>query len=249
MLTAQDLPRLAELAGGGSGTLHPVQQALVDCHASQCGFCTPGFVMSLFALYMNTVAQGLRVSREAVEEALSGNLCRCTGYQPIIEAGLRMADYPVVSVEANWIAKRLAEPDPAAAALSAARVGHTMAAPATYHRPTDLQSLLSLRVSQPQALLAAGATDAGLWVTKLLQSHEAVIDLLGVPELRGISAEQGHISIGAAEPLAEVFHFLAESWPEAHHFFGRFAGRPVRESATLGGNVANGSPIGDSMPF
>jgi len=257
VFTAQDLPRLAERALGKKGVLHPVQQALVDCHASQCGFCTPGFVMSLFALYMNTVGQGKTVTRAAVEEALSGNLCRCTGYQPIIEAGLRMADYPVVLIDQRWLAELLAAPSTAAPSKAARTnntfahlpVGHRITAPQGFHRPNDLQSLLGLSVENPQALLAAGSTDAGLWVTKLLQSHDLVIDLTAVPELRGIAAAGDQISIGAAEPLAEVFHFIAETWPEAHHFFGRFAGRPIRESATLGGNVANGSPIGDSMPF
>ena len=257
VFTAQDLPRLAERALGKQGVLHPVQQALVDCHASQCGFCTPGFVMSLFALYMNTVAQGQKVTRAAVEEALSGNLCRCTGYQPIIEAGLRMADYPVVAIDPHWLAGMLALPSTAAASTEAhankasapLSVGHRIRASQGFHRPTDLPSLLAMRAQHPQALLAAGTTDAGLWVTKLLQSHDLVIDLNAVPELRGISFADEQISIGAAEPLAEVFHALAELWPEAHHFFGRFAGQPIRESATLGGNVATGSPIGDSMPF
>ncbi|MGA1253798.1 MAG: xanthine dehydrogenase small subunit, partial [Burkholderiaceae bacterium] len=263
VFTAQDLPRLAEMALGEKGVLHPVQQAMIDCHASQCGFCTPGFVMSLFALYMNTVAQGRAVSRMAVEEALSGNLCRCTGYQPIIEAGLRMADYPVVKMDTQWLDSLLATPailadsdtSVAKAGSSLSRMGQRVSAPQGYHRPSDLQSLLALRAQFPQALLAAGTTDAGLWVTKLLQSHGVVIDLTAVPELRGIHGNDaegssgGRWSIGAAEPLAEVFHALAEIWPEAHHFFGRFAGRPIRESATLGGNVANGSPIGDSMPF
>ena len=253
VFTAQDLPRLAESALGKKGLLHPVQQAMVDCHASQCGFCTPGFVMSLFALYMNTVAQGQKVTRAAVEEALSGNLCRCTGYQPIIEAGLRMADYPVVKIDPHWLADLHAEPSASALTRSSVpallSIGHRIRAPQGFHRPTDLPSLLAMRAQHPQALLAAGTTDAGLWVTKLLQSHDLVIDLNAVPELRGISFADEQISIGAAEPLAEVFHALAELWPEAHHFFGRFAGRPIRESATLGGNVATGSPIGDSMPF
>jgi len=253
VFTAQDLPRLTERALGKQGVLHPVQQALVDCHASQCGFCTPGFVMSLFALYMNTVAQGQKVTRAAVEEALSGNLCRCTGYQPIIEAGLRMADYPVVAIDQHWLADLLAEPSASALTRSSVpaplSVGHRIRSPQGFHRPTDLPSLLAMRAQHPQALLAAGTTDAGLWVTKLLQSHDLVIDLTAVPELRGISFADEKISIGSAEPLAEVFHALAEFWPEAHHFFGRFAGRPIRESATLGGNVATGSPIGDSMPF
>ena len=252
VFTAQDLPWLAEKAYGSKGVLHPVQQAFVDCHASQCGFCTPGFVMSLFALYMNTVAQGHPVSRAAVEEALSGNLCRCTGYQPIIEAGLRMADYPVVAVDAQWLDELLSSPStsaPTNKVSSAGSVGHRISAPQHYHRPTDLQSLLALRLQHPQALLAAGTTDAGLWVTKLLQSHAEVIDVTAVSEIRGIAYVGDQIAIGAAEPLAEVFHALSEQWPEAHHFFGRFAGRSIRESATLGGNVANGSPIGDSMPF
>ena len=253
VFTAQDLPRLAESALGKKGLLHPVQQAMVDCHASQCGFCTPGFVMSLFALYMNTVAQGQKVTRAAVEEALSGNLCRCTGYQPIIEAGLRMADYPVVAIDPHWLVDLHAEPSASALTRSSVSallsIGHRIRAPQGFHRPTDLPSLLAMRAQHPQALLAAGTTDAGLWVTKLLQSHDLVIDLNAVPELRGISFADEQISIGAAEPLAEVFHALAELWPEAHHFFGRFAGQPIRESATLGGNVATGSPIGDSMPF
>jgi xanthine dehydrogenase small subunit len=252
VFTAQDLPLLAERATGVKGALHPVQQAMVDCHASQCGFCTPGFVMSLFALYMNTVAEGRRPAKAEVEEALSGNLCRCTGYAPIIEAGLRMADYPVVTVDGQWLAELLSNPStsaPTNKASSAASVGHRISAPQHYHRPTDLQSLLALRLQYPQALLAAGTTDVGLWVSKLLQSHAEVIDLTAVPELRGIVQTGSQISVGAAEPLADVFHALSEQWPEAHHFFGRFAGRPIRESATLGGNVANGSPIGDSMPF
>jgi xanthine dehydrogenase small subunit len=238
--TAKDLSSL------NGGALHPVQQALVDYHASQCGFCTPGFVMSLFALYMNTVARGLPLSEEQVLEALSGNLCRCTGYKPIVQAALAIQNYPRVIVDEQALLDELLEIKKNSEEWEPAPKD---ALEETYHQPTLLPEALSLRQVFPDALLAAGTTDAGLWVTKQLNHYPRVIDLTGVNELLGMQATPEQLDVGAAEPLSRVFPWLLEEWPEIDTFFSRFAGLPIRNSATLGGNIANGSPIGDSMPL
>ena len=240
VFTAQDLPAL------NGGALHPVQQALVDCHASQCGFCTPGFVMSLFALYMKTVARGLPLSEEQVLEALSGNLCRCTGYKPIVQAALAMQNYPRVMVDEQALFDELLEIKKKS---DDRKPSATDALEETYHQPASLPEALSLREAFPRALLAAGTTDAGLWVTKQLNHYPRVIDLTAVNEILGMQATPEQLVIGAAEPLSRVFPWLLEEWPELDTFFSRFAGLPIRNSATLGGNIANGSPIGDSMPL
>jgi xanthine dehydrogenase small subunit len=221
------------------GTLHPVQQAMLACHGSQCGFCTPGFVMSLFALYQRTVALGQGVDKHSAMEALSGNLCRCTGYRPIVQAACSMGEQPN---------RRLNE-TPIVVALQA--LADT--APAThrsaYQRPTDLHGLLQARAHHPQAQLLAGATDAGLWLTQGLRRLPQIIDLTRVAELRRVEHYPQHIAIGAAVNLQDAFEALAADRPVIAPFGERFAGWPVRQSGTLGGNVANGSPIGDSMPL
>ena len=232
----QALWTAADLAKS-DGTLHPVQQAMVECHGSQCGFCTPGFVMSLFALYQRTVAQGQAVDSHRAHEALSGNLCRCTGYRPIVQAACSLSAEPAQTVD---------EP-PIVAALQ------TMAAAeqanGDYLRPTTLSALLQARARNPQAQLIAGATDAGLWITQGLRRMPQIIDLTRVAELRRVEHYPHHIAIGAAVNLQDAFEALAAERPVIAPFGERFAGWPVRQSGTLGGNVANGSPIGDSMPL
>jgi xanthine dehydrogenase small subunit len=219
------------------GRLHPVQQALVDHHGSQCGFCTPGMVMSLFALHQRTVAQGRTPSDDDIHLALSGNLCRCTGYRPIVEA-------------ARALSGSAAEPLPMATiqqALSALPLRDN--ARSTYALPTSLDELLRLRSSRPQARLIAGATDAGLELTQQLAQWDSVIDLSRVAELRRVESFVHHIAIGAAVPLQEAFDALSADRPEIQAYGHRFAGWPIRQSGTLGGNIANASPIGDSMPL
>lgn len=213
------------------GKLHPVQQALVDHHASQCGFCTPGFVMSLYDLYQRM--DGTAVTREQALEAVSGNLCRCTGYRPIIDAACEMHTYPR---------------PPTPAPLSVERDTRNPLDP-TYALPTEWIDLLKLRARYPKALIMAGGTDAGLWVTQQHRQFEQVIDLTRVKALLRIERYPHHIAIGAAVNLHDAFAALAESRPSITHFAERFAGRPVRQSGTMGGNIANGSPIGDSMPL
>ena len=231
----------AEDIAGEGGRLHPAQRAMLECHGSQCGFCTPGFVMSLFALHRQR--DGAAVSRDEALHALSGNLCRCTGYRPILDAAQTMHHWPDVPLDESGLLqqlKLLAQDGRAPVADSASSF---------YATPTTLSELLRLRAAYPQALIAAGTTDVGLWVTKQHRRFGQIIDVTRVTELRRIERGAHSLSIGAAASLTEAFDALAESRPQLKPFFDRFAGLPVRESGTLGGNVANGSPIGDSMPL
>jgi xanthine dehydrogenase small subunit len=227
-----------------NGQLHPVQEAMVKHHASQCGFCTPGFVMSLYALYRQRTdaarASGQPpqpISREEALHALSGNLCRCTGYRPILDAAQDMLNLSPQQAELESHSPKAIEPD-----LSCEP------AHASYQAPTTLAGLLQARAADPQAQLVAGCTDVGLWITKGLQTPSRVLDLTRVAELSTVTQEDGHLVIGAAVRLSDAFDALVARWPALAGWAERFAGMPVRNAGTLGGNVANGSPIGDSMP-
>ncbi len=231
----------AEHIAGPGGTLHPAQQAMVECHGSQCGFCTPGFVMSLFTLHRHI--NGAAVSRDQALHALSGNLCRCTGYRPILDAAQTMHHWPEVPLDEAELLQQL---------KLLALDGHALPADwadGFYALPATLAELLALRAAHPQALIAAGTTDVGLWITKQHRRFAQIIDVTRVAELRRIERGAQALSIGAAVPLTEAFAALAQDRPQLGTFFDRFAGLPVRASGTLGGNVANGSPIGDSMPL
>jgi xanthine dehydrogenase small subunit len=225
-----------DLAAGDA--LHPVQEALVQCHASQCGFCTPGFVMSLYALYQNT-GGGRGVNRETAQAALSGNLCRCTGYRPILDAAERMGELPCPD------ASRLDE----AAVLRGLRTLAPAPADGPYLRPGTLQALLQARAAHPKAQVIAGTTDVGLWITKLHRQYPQLLDVTGAAELRRVESYPHHIAIGAGVSLTDAYAALVAERPSLATFAHRFAGLPVRNAGTLGGNVANGSPIGDSMPL
>ena len=208
------------------GTLHPAQEAMVQCHGSQCGFCTPGFVMSLFGMYQNHE----RVTRELAVEELSGNLCRCTGYRPILDAAMQMKSLPRAAVDEATILELLRRPREGFAGMT-------------------LPQLLQERAANPQAQVVAGTTDVGLWITKQHRQFDAVLDVTRCAELRRIERYDNHLAIGAAATLTDAFAALVEERPQLKAFANRFAGLPVRNAGTLGGNVANGSPIGDSMPL
>jgi xanthine dehydrogenase small subunit len=221
------------------GSLHPVQQAMVDHHASQCGFCTPGFVMSLFALYLRTAAP----TREEVIDTLSGNLCRCTGYRPIIEAGMRMGEYPP---GAHWsrdtlaLASRLAE-------LRAIRRDEPLRLPG-FFAPRTVNELAAELESNPGALVLAGGTDVGLWVTKQLRDLPHVVYIGAVEALKQVRRSVESVEIGAAVSLTDGWQALVEEFPTLVEMAQRFGSPPVRNSGTLCGNLANGSPIGDALP-
>lgn len=227
-----------EDVAAADGTLHPVQQAMVDCHGSQCGFCTPGFVMSLWAGYENHRAAGTRPTRRQLADELSGNLCRCTGYRPILDAGERChaADGP-----------RLAR-EPVVQALQALQADAPLAQPGRYHAPRSADALAALLVQRPQARILAGATDIGLWVNKQFRELGEIVYVGEVAELRRIEVEGSLIRIGAGATLEAAWSALAAEWPSLRDVWLRFASLPVRQAGTMGGNVANGSPIGDSAP-
>jgi xanthine dehydrogenase small subunit len=223
------------------GALHPVQQAMVGCHGSQCGFCTPGFVMSLWALYLDGEATGARPAEPQVRSALTGNLCRCAGYRPILEAGARMFDLPRVAFDRDALRRQLvsiARTTP----LEYAHAGRRFFAPRT------LAELTELRAAHPQATILAGGTDVGLWVTKQLRDLAQIIYIGQVAELKAIARRGDALRVGAGATLADAFRALAAHYPEVAEIGERFASVPVRNAGTMGGNVANGSPIGDSMP-
>jgi xanthine dehydrogenase small subunit len=222
------------------GCLHPAQQALVDCHGSQCGFCTPGFVMSLVQVYERG---GPRPTRQQLADDLAGNLCRCTGYRPILDAGERMFELPAVSGDDAVIARALA------AMAADPPLAHRDATGACCFVPRSAEGLAGLFESMPEARLLAGATDIGLWVNK---QHKALPVLISTTRVAGMqhieTRADGTLSVGAGAPLEDAWRALAQRHPELTEMWLRFASPPVRHAGTLGGNLANGSPIGDGAP-
>ena len=223
------------------GALHPVQQAMVECHGSQCGFCTPGFVMSLWGMYLKK--DGATPTRCEIDDGLSGNLCRCTGYRPIIDAARRMSELPKVTFDRAALAQQLQDLQRDSLHTYAARGQQ-------FHAPRTVDELAQLRADKPQATLLAGSTDVGLWVTKQMRELGEIIYLGNVAALKTIAVQDDMLDIGAGASLNDAYAALCEHYPEElSELWQRFASLPIRNAGTLGGNVANGSPIGDSMPW
>ena len=221
---------------GENGALHPVQQALVDEHASQCGFCTPGFVMSLYALYR----ENPRPTRREIDDALSGNLCRCTGYRPIIDAARKM-----VEQGDNWDAAAHRHALREVARDGDLEIGHGDNA---FFAPRDIATFARLCVEHPDATILAGGTDVGLWVTKQHRGLGTIIYSGKVAEMLEVAVTDTHLEIGAAVTLTNAIPVLLGEYPGLTEMFQRYGSPPIRNAGTLGGNIANGSPIGDSMP-
>ncbi|MFO1363173.1 MAG: xanthine dehydrogenase small subunit [Burkholderiales bacterium] len=256
-LDGRALFTVESLKDRATGALHPVQQALADGHGAQCGFCTPGFVMSLFALY-KTVPDP---DRRALNDALAGNLCRCTGYRPIVDAGRAMyalgaalppAEQDALRASAAARSRAATQGESALARALAGlrrRAGLALAHPnGDFHAPRTVAELARLRERLPDARLLAGGTDVGLWVTKQHRRLGDLIYLGNVAELRQIDTTATHVEIGAAVTLADAFAALEAHHPALRELWRRFASPPIRNAGTLAGNVANGSPIGDAMP-
>ena len=227
--------------------LHPVQQAMVDCHGSQCGFCTPGFVMSLWSAYEHNKARDAVPTRQQLADEISGNLCRCTGYRPILDAGQRMFDLPEVRLDTQPVVDALhqLQRESIFSYSAAAKVGQRSD---TLYSPTSLQELAALRIEHPKATILAGSTDIGLWVNKQFRDLGDIIYVGDVDELKSVEEVDGELYIGAGASLEAAWSELTRRIPALTDVWLRFASPPIRNAGTMGGNVANGSPIGDSPP-
>ncbi|MEL6167400.1 MAG: xanthine dehydrogenase small subunit [Pseudomonadota bacterium] len=217
--------RTVEGIAGPDGALHPVQAAMVDHHGSQCGFCTPGFIVTMAASH----AEG----RRDHDDALAGNLCRCTGYAPIARAAKAAEGSPVP----DWIAADRAAEVPASGAESG-----------TWIAPVSADALAAWYADHPDATLIGGATDVGLWVTKGLQELTEIAFLGGCTDLRQVEKTDDGLRIGAAVTMSEMHAVIAPLYPSYGELIRRYGSEQVRQAATLGGNIANGSPIGDNPP-
>ena len=256
-LDGRALVTVESLKDRATGALHPAQAALADGHGSQCGFCTPGFVMSLFALYKSSATP----DRVGINDALAGNLCRCTGYRPIVDAAHAMYALgdAIPPTSQNWLTSS-ARSRSRAAAKSEAELAAKLKglkrrrdlvlpdATGTFHSPRTADELARLRERLPDARILAGGTDVGLWVTKQHRDLGDILYVGNVAELQDVTITAEHIDIGAAVSLTDAFTPLEAHYPELREVLRRFASPPIRNAGTLGGNVANGSPIGDSMP-
>jgi xanthine dehydrogenase small subunit len=224
------------------GPLHPVQQAMVDTHASQCGFCTPGFVMSLYGLWM----ENPKPSVTEIEKALQGNLCRCTGYAAIIRAAEAVSVIgdldrdPLVAERATIIGK-----------LEGLKDGKRVEIGEGSERfllPASVDDLAEIYEAEPKARIVAGSTDVGLWVTKFMRDIAPVVHLSHLDELRRITVDESGITFGAGVSYTESFPLISKHFPQLIELWNRIGGRQVRNMGTIGGNIANGSPIGDTPP-
>lgn len=233
-----ELITVEDLAAGGR--LHPVQAAMAEGHGSQCGFCTPGIVMSLFALYH---AGERPLSRESVNDALAGNLCRCTGYRPIVEAALKACDGEPDDMFGDN--SRTIED---VAMLSDGRDIFVGSDACFFAAPASENALATLYARHPDATLVAGNTDVGLWITKAMAELDKIIWLGRVGGLDLIDDSDDLLAIGATATLAESHASLARIDPDLGELVRRFGSAQIRASGTVGGNIANGSPIGDLAP-
>lgn len=222
--------------------LHPVQQAMVDFHGSQCGFCTPGFVMSLYGLWMKTA----KPSDLDIEKALQGNLCRCTGYEAILRAGRAISNYGKVA--GDTLAKERATIHARLAAMDDGARVEVGEGKKRIVIPADVDDLATVLEAEPKATVVAGSTDVGLWVTKMMRDISPVVFIGRIEGLRSIREQDGVITIGAGVTYTEAFDLLAARIPALGALISRIGGEQVRNMGTIGGNIANGSPIGDSPP-
>ncbi|MEY2466578.1 MAG: xanthine dehydrogenase large subunit [Verrucomicrobiota bacterium] len=223
---------------GCSANMHPVQRTMAEGYGSQCGYCTPGFICSLFeGFYRDDLKTG-----DDLDEQLAGNLCRCTGYRPIRDAALAAFSNRLSTIGDDTFASRLKnfDNDPGAAEYEFAGE--------KFFRPTSLTELLRLRKENPEARLIAGATELGLDITKRYKKFPTLISVEAVSELKEIKSTATEWHIGAAVTLTEIEDQLGEEFPALGDMLRVFGSRQIRNRATMGGNIVTASPIGDSAP-
>jgi xanthine dehydrogenase small subunit len=227
---------------GENGNLHPVQQAMVEHHGSQCGFCTPGFVMSLYGLWMRDP----HPTRRAIEKALQGNLCRCTGYAPIIRAAQAISEHGSPQGDPLW-AERIAVKEKIRALNDGRRV-ELGEGEGKIFIPASLDDFAQLYEQHPEARIVNGSTDVGLWVTKFMRRIGPVIFINHLQELKRIADNDSEVRFYAGVSYSEALPVIESHFPQLGELWSRFAGEQVRNMGTIGGNIANGSPIGDTPP-
>ena len=227
---------------GTDGRLHPVQQAMVDHHGSQCGFCTPGFVMSLYSLWMSNP----NPTNFEVETALQGNLCRCTGYESIVKAAqaISSVDHP----KNDPLAKERAATKKKLQKLHDGARLEIRSGDDVFFAPGSLDDLADVRKCHPDSTIVAGSTDVGLWVTKHMQQISPVISISHLPELHSAELTDTGLNLGACVTYTESLPMIEQHFPKLFELWNRIGGEQVRNMGTIGGNVANGSPIGDTPP-
>jgi len=238
LITVEDLKH--------QGKLHSVQQAMVDCHGSQCGFCTPGFIMSLFALQKNRAASGATgYDKGQTMEALAGNLCRCTGYRPIIDAAeqacCQKQPDQFDAFESNTVAQLQAIAPRETAELNSGDKRCLV--------PLTVADLADLYAANPEARLLAGGTDLALEVTQFHRELPVMIYVGHIEDMKRIEVTDSAIEIGAAAALSDCYEALSREYPDFGELLHRFASLQIRNQGTLGGNIGNASPIGDAPPL
>jgi len=231
-----------EHLSAANGPMHPVQQAMVDHHGSQCGFCTPGIVMSLYGLWM----QVPQPNGFQIEKALQGNLCRCTGYSPIVRAAKAISSYGEVAND-----PLVEERESIRARVKALRDGRRVDIGTGRDRviiPASIDDLAAVYAENPTGTLVSGATDVGLWVTKFMRDIGPMIFIGEVPGLDRIAAEADRVTFGAGVTYTDARPTIAARFPQLVELWDRIGGEQVRNAGTIGANIANGSPIGDTPP-
>ncbi len=221
-----------------NGRLHPVQQAMVETNGSQCGYCTPGFIMSLFALYKNTD----HPSRGEIDDALTGNLCRCTGYRPIVESAAQSCVHHGEDQFKDSETIRLLGSIPRESIDIRTAQQH-------YRKPASLPEAVSLKHQYHDALIISGATDVALRVTKKHEVLRDIIDISDVPELKEVAESSDALTIGAGTTLSVAMPLLERHFPALRNMLAVFGSQQIRNLATLGGNLSTASPIGDTLPL
>lgn len=213
-----------------NGELTAVQQSMVVCHGAQCGYCTPGFVVAMSAMYETCD----RVDDKQVRDALTGNLCRCTGYEPIIKAALGVDGAKMPKLRDRY-PELLEARDPV-------RIGEFFA-------PATIEDAIRFKAEHPGCTIVQGATDVGVWIVKRHFTAPAMLSLGKLGSLNVIAEENGHIAVGANVTLTRFEEFVRDRIPELHRILNIFGSPQIKNAGTLAGNIANGSPIGDTLPY
>jgi xanthine dehydrogenase small subunit len=220
------------------GRMTPVQDAMVRCHGAQCGYCTPGFIMAMAAIYEERPRASGLGPRE-FRAALTGNLCRCTGYEPIIKAGLEVHDQP--TIEKLYPSAPMMR-EFAAIEREPLRAGD-------FFRPVDIKDAIEFKASHPKCVIVQGATDFGVWCNKRGFEPDAVLSLDGIEGLDELRADGGQLRVGGRVTLSQLESFVHDKVPELAQVLDRFGSPQIKNAGTLAGNIANASPIADTLPF